>query len=362
MTFSRVSFYHFRNLLDDDVRLGGKTIFLTGNNGQGKTNFLESLYLLCYGTSFRTRKDGELVAIPEKEMSIHGDLKDDENQDMSISLKYARDKKDITVNGKKINDRKELVENIPCILFAHEDMAFIQGGPERKRWFLNQTMTLLNPEAIELVRQYQKVLQLRNACLKTGAVNLLDLYNLQLSQAGLILMRERQKIIEELNVIFSDVYNKVTGFTEPVYIQYHPSWKNAASVEDMVAILEKKREQDREYCITTTGPHRDSFRLLQEGADYLTIASTGQLRLAILVLRIAQALLLSGNARRKPVLLFDDVLLELDLTKKKKIIGFLPDYDQAFFTFLPDEYKSFMALEDVLTLKVADGKFSEVPA
>jgi len=355
MRFSKVQVYRFRNLKDAEILTNAKTIFLNGDNGQGKTNFLEALYILCYGASFRTRQDREIVTIPEHELSVRGLLSGDDRPDIEINVKYQNERKDITVNGKRIADRKDLLSNAPCILFSHEDMSFIIGGPDKKRLFLNQTMALRNPDAVDIIRQYQKVLKLRNACLKEGRSDVLGLYNIQLAQAGMVLMERREHSIRDLDAIYREVYNEIAGIDTPVSVAYHSSWRHVGSVEDAVTLLERKEEKDKEFGTTTSGPHRDSFRLIQGGGDFLSVASTGQIRLSVLVLRIAQSLLLSESTGLNPILLFDDVLLELDPEKKRKIVRFLPEYDQAFFTFLPDECGLFTALEDVMSLTVKGG-------
>ncbi|TFG64586.1 MAG: DNA replication/repair protein RecF, partial [Spirochaetales bacterium] len=181
MRFSKVKVYHFRNLVDAEIEVKAKTIILIGENGQGKTNFLEALYMLCFGSSFRTKRDREIINMQQEEMSLYAELTGEDEEQATVLFKNLKEKKEILLNGKRIVDRKELLENVPCVLFSHEDMTFLLGGPEKRRLFLNQTMTLCRPESLETLRQYQKILRMRNICLKNGTKELTAVYNEQLA-------------------------------------------------------------------------------------------------------------------------------------------------------------------------------------
>ena len=156
MGFRSVQLFNYRNLVDRRIEVNGREIFLVGENGQGKTNFLESVYLLCYGSSFRTRKDKELIEIGEKSMSVRGTSVTDIEND--VQLKVEGGQKQIIFNGKKITDRKQLIQHLPCIIFSHDDIEFVSGPPERRRWFFNQTMSLYNPLFIDILRRYGKII------------------------------------------------------------------------------------------------------------------------------------------------------------------------------------------------------------
>ena len=140
-------------------------------------------------------------------------------------------------------------------------------------------------------------------------------------------------------------------------IRYAPSWRQLWTRDEAVAHLGAFRSRDEALGTTLSGPHRDVFSYLLGERDYCPFGSTGQLRLCALALRIAQARFLTGQSGRRPVLLFDDVLLELDQGKKKAMALQFPAYDQAFFTFLPDEAHSTYATSETLVLKVHAGEF-----
>jgi DNA replication and repair protein RecF len=142
-----------------------------------------------------------------------------------------------------------------------------------------------------------------------------------------------------------------------VRIRYRPSWSNLDTAAAVTGRLAADRAKDLAFGTTTTGPHRDRFSCLVDGRDFTHFASTGQVRLCALALRVAQAQFLAGRTGRKPVLLLDDVLLELDPGRKRAFVDRFPDYEQAFFTFLPGENHLSARSDDALLLTVENGEF-----
>lgn len=341
MGFQTLKPYQFRNLADAEVRFSAPRIFLVGENGQGKSNLLEAVYLLSFGASFRTRRDQELILQGKQEMALHGS-----SEGSSLSLTVSSKNsigKEIRLDGNLLKDRKELVSLFPAIIFCHDDITFASGSPERKRWFFDQTMSLTEPLFIDHLRSYRKILKLRNMALRDGQSELLPVYDRQLASAGLPIQQKRQEAVAELNRSFPDMFAFVSGLEGRMEIEYRPSWRNLNGEEDICEYLKEKRNIDTEMGTTGSGPHRDRFVFLHQGKAFSTIASTGQLRLLSLLLRLGQARFFQQKSGKKPILLLDDVLLELDPSRRERFLHSLPEADQSFFTFLPDrQYLSLM--------------------
>jgi len=162
----------------------------------------------------------------------------------------------------------------------------------------------------------------------------LDVLDKQLIQIGLNIQRTREREIKEFKPIFESLVVEILGLEE-FELKYYPSWKDGDE-EKIKALLKEKREIDRQTKRTNSGPHRDRYLFYSQGKNYADFASTGQTRLLSLALRVAQALFFQKKTGKKPILLLDDVLLELDPGKRAQFIKRLPPYEQAFFTFLPD--------------------------
>ena len=338
----------FRNLTDSETLINAQDVFLIGENGQGKTNFLEAIYFCCYGSSFRGVKDSEMAcnghsnfaAAARLTMPVIGNSCSNRESYTDILLKYEKGKKTILINEKKAEDRKELLSLSPCIVFCHEDMDFVSGTPERRRWFFDQTLSLYDPVYLDDLRRYRQVLKFRNAALKNNSLqnnpaeiaSLLDVLDVQLVMYGIRLMEKRAEAVTLFSEILESLYSKISGINN-ICVQYIPSWKN----DDAAAALAEHRSRDIYAGLSLSGPHRDRYVFSCMGNEFAGKASTGQRRLLALLLRAAQARRFSEMTGKKPMLLLDDVLLELDGKKRQKFISVLPDYNQAFFTFLPEE-------------------------
>ncbi len=357
MGYSSLSTYQYRNLKDQEVSLDAPSIFLVGENGQGKSNFLEVIYLLSYGSSFRTKSDSELVTHGRKEMSVHGAYVREEEDSLpgTVSVRISGKEKSVVLNEKKVADRKELISTMPSIIFTHDDLSVVSGPPDRRRWFFNQTMSLFDPLFIDLLRTYRKILKMRNMALKGSQSHLLEAYDAQLTEHGFELQRRRQELVSEFSELFTPLFAEVSGLGDPLKIEYRPSWRGCESADGAAAILSEKRNQDLEFGTTTSGPHRDRFLFRYRENDFTRIASTGQLRLISLLLRIGQCRYFTAKTERKPVLLLDDVLLELDGRRRERFLAHLPRYEQAFFTFLPDEQYTKLSSGNTLIFRVEDG-------
>ena len=359
MPFLYQTFYNFRNLKNDTLDLSNKEVFFVGENGQGKSNILESLYYAAYGISFRTHTDSQIVKEGQKDFSINSLYQKDENNAVRISIIFENGKKRIEKNSKKIQDRKELINTVPCILFCHDDMRFATGEPEARRFFIDQSLTLYDSMYIDDMRNYKKVLKSRNQVLKNHEYDMLDVYDQQLVQYGIVIQEKRKKAIFMFNEIFGRLFEEVTGI-QGVTINYDPSWKNFfPASQDLLSHLVSRRDQDKLLETTMSGPHRDKINFVKDGNPFVQTASTGQCRLISLILRVAQSVYYTRATSLKPVLLMDDVLLELDPDKRTKITSLLPEYNQLFCTFLPGEpYERYMR-DTTKVYKIEKGEWHE---
>jgi len=367
MPFKRARFASFRNLEDGELGVDAERIFLIGENGQGKTNFLEALYYLCYGASFRGLVDSQIPAAGNPGFGLSGlwsgsgDLPDEE-----ISVRVEGTAKDIRLNGKPLKDRKELVFHNPAVVFCHEDFSFAAGDPERRRFFFDQCAGMLSLAYIDALRSYKRVLKQRNAALKESAHDLLDALDPQFVGYGLRLMTARKALHARFQAEFPALYESVALLGRKVDLTYASSWPQDASIEAILELLGARRESEIILGTTRTGPHRDRWNFASGGELFTEKASTGQLRLVSLILRIIQSRAYadqaakSPSAPRWPVLLLDDVLLELDVGRRRRFLELLPGPGsgaQAFFTFLPEEPWTEYENGATIVYKVSHGRF-----
>lgn len=361
-----LSLYNFRNLQNKTIDLSAKEVFFIGENGQGKSNLLESIYYSAYGASFRTRNDLEIIKAGEAEMRVRAlfntrTATGNEAHTTFISVKERS--KRIERDGKFIRDRKELINTIPCVLYDHDDLDFAQGAPERRRFFLDQCLSMYDAVYIDALRRYKRILKNRNLCLKERESPLLETYDLELAEAGLALQKKRKDVVFAFNRIFADLYEKVSGIPN-VRVRYLPSWRDDAgevSKAFVLAYLKKTAPQERLAGASLSGPHRDRVIFEKDGAPFVRRASLGQTRLLALALRTAQAVFYTSLTARLPLLLMDDVLLELDPEKRQKFISLLPEYDQLFCAFLPGEPFRAYLRRGSATYRIQNGDWRALP-
>ncbi len=354
MSFSSIETVSFRNLADGAVQTDAPSVFVVGDNGQGKTNFLDAVYTLCYGSSFRDAQDADAARLGGQSWSVRGTNPDGSG----CRVSWNGGQKSIREDDKPVHDRKRLVERNPAIVFCHDDMEFARGEPERRRFFFDQTASLVSVGYIDLLRAYRRALKARNVALKERSLDVLDVLDIQVATYGLGLRDERARLAVEFDERFAPRYELVSRLGNRVGVAYRPSWRLDDSVDAVVSRLGQARERELLLGTSLTGPHRDRFLFTDERGDFSDRASTGQLRLLSLTLRIAQAEHYSAVSGRPPILLLDDVLLELDPEKRRRFMENLPVADQTFFTFLPGEPYRDYTQAGTIVYWTDDGRFS----
>jgi DNA replication and repair protein RecF len=240
-------------------------------------------------------------------------------------------------------------------------MEFVAGSPEQRRRFFDQVLSLYDPVYLDDLRCYRRVIKSRNSVLRDYALHkldgnpetLLDALDQQCVLYGARLMEKRETAARLFSGIFEELYREVSGI-EGVNVQYLPSWKsfNEADAADS---LRRRRSAEMAAGISLSGPHRDRYLFTLGDEDFAATASTGQRRLLALLLRVAQARRFSDMTGRKPILLLDDVLLEMDGGKRRRFVAALPAYDQAFYTVLPEEPFQNYQSDDTLVYYVRNG-------
>ena len=348
MRFEKIRISNFRNISSQVVDIDAEDIVLIGDNAQGKTNFLEALYTLCYGSSFKTPNLREAIRHGEQSFLLEATFINDYEERQYVMFSFENGKRNIEIDGKRIQDRKELIYQFPCIVFSHEDIEFLKGEPETRRKFFDQMMSLSNPSFLDDIRLYRNVLAKRNAAIKTQDRSLITLYDGRLAKYGLSIMNERDKAVEEFNSIFPSLFSDVSGGKDDWYIHYQKSF----------SILNDTIDRDIKMQTTTSGIHRDRFSVRDGNGIFNQTGSTGQLRLCSLIFRIVESKVFENSTEKKPVLLFDDVLLELDDRKRSIFLDHVDSYSQAFFTFLPREKYFNENHRKPLCYNVVDGKYS----
>ncbi|UPA13279.1 DNA replication/repair protein RecF [Borrelia turicatae] len=332
----KVEFFNFKNIENRVINFDFNNIYFCGENGSGKTNILDAIYCLAFASSFLVRTDRELITYGKTEFYLKC-FYNTEGKAGEIGLSLRNGKKEIKVNNSIVKDRKNLILNIPSVIFSNYDTDFIIGAPAKKRWFFDQAISLVSLSYLDSLRKYRKILQQRNLILRQGNKDLLKVYNETFVDFAFEITKMRENFIKHFYEFFKYYYSFIFDVSYSLEIKYLPSVKCSKRDEFLQTLLLK--EQDELYSESTLiGPHRDLYEILSGERVFTHHSSTGQIRALALIYRLIQVIMFNKQFGIAPILLFDDVFLELDSMRRKRIFDILPKDSQCFFTFLDDCY------------------------
>lgn len=354
------NFRNFKNL-EFSFKEQEKHIIIKSPNGTGKTNFLELLYYFTYLKSFRNVSDYELINKEEDYFSISINYDNDEDND--ISVKYINKSKGIIYNNKKIKKYSEIFGKYCSVIFSSDDMLIIKGAPNYKRKFFDMFFSIIDIEYFYSIKNYNHLLKQKNALLKEKSFNkkLLEIYNYQLAQYINIIQQKRDKFIKITSKEFNDKYMEIGDYKYNAKILYYPCINaKECSQEFFFNFLMECSKKELDIGFSFYGIHKDNYQFLLNNINFNNYASFGQARLASLIMKIIQADNYKKYNNISPILLFDDVILELDNYRKKKFISKMFDYKQLFITISDDTLLNIFEKNSYLSiLEIIDGKIQK---
>lgn len=342
MFISKLKLINFRNYGSLDIILHDKLNIFIGNNAQGKTNILESLYVAGFGKSFRTNKDKELIRMNKNMAYIKAEGKKRYGE-VSIELRLWNNRnKEIKTNGISLTKLSELLGNINVVIFSPEDLKLIKGGPSERRRFIDREISHVNKSYYYNIMSYNKVLVQRNNLLKNIAYNkkllkTIDIWNEKLIEYGTQVILKRIEFTKKLGVLSRLMHRSITEGKEDLEIKYlsnikiDKKFKNEEISESFRTKLEKKIDNDIKRGFTTVGPHKDDLGIYIDDNDIRVFGSQGQQRTAALSLKLSEIEIIKGEVGEYPILLLDDVMSELDINRQKFLIKSLRNV-QTFIT------------------------------
>lgn len=322
MYIESVELKNFRNYQELHMDFHKGTNVLYGDNAQGKTNVLESLYLCGTTKSHKGSRDREMIRFGEEEAHVKLQVK---KQDVSyrIDMHLKKNKsKGVAVNGIPIHKASELFGILHVVFFSPEDLNLIKEGPAARRRFIDLELCQLNRLYVHSLIQYNKVVLQRNKLLKDLVFRpqeeeTLDVWDMQLARYGKEVVKYRREFVRELNTLIADIHKNLSGGLETLEIQYEPNVDEDAFEKE----LARSRAQDIKQKTTLTGPHRDDLSFLINGVDIRKFGSQGQQRTAALSLKLSEIDLVKRVSGEEPVLLLDDVLSELDGSRQNQLLS-----------------------------------------
>ncbi|MGL5439482.1 MAG: DNA replication/repair protein RecF [Filifactoraceae bacterium] len=311
----------FRNYGLESVRFSKGINIIVGDNGQGKTNLLEAIYLLSMARSFRTLRDKEMIGFSKGSFEVAGQIVSND-RDYKIQLRVGHElKKAIKVNEVPISSLDELLGIFNVVVFSPEDLNLVKGSPKERRSFLDRGIAQIKPSYYNLLRDYHKVLLQRNAYLKQGAVDeaLLEVYDENLSRFGFKISTIRADFVDKVSQISREYHKEISSNREELSILYDKNIK-ANSMDEYFMILKKYRREDIFRGASSKGIHRDDLSLTINNMELRDYGSQGQKRSAAIAMKLSEIELIFRERQEYPVVLLDDIFSELDQNRQKRLL------------------------------------------
>lgn len=336
MQIERLNLHNYRNIENLSLTFDNNVTIFYGNNGQGKTNIVESIYYLAKVTSFRTNAYKELIKDGKDETTIEGEIK--------FTKQLKKQKIILTKEGKAcfINDFatmkiSEYLSSMNAVCFSPEDVVLFKDSPRERRYFLDSELSSLFPVYVKQLILFKKVLEQRNDLLKNKNIDkfLLEVIDDKLVEASYDIFIRRKWLIKKINEIVNLINEKITGKKDNIRIVYKTFLYEENKDEYLKKakeILQNNFEKDYNYQFSNIGIHKDDFKTFLNNKAIDIYASQGQQRLMALLLKLALVEIIKKVNKEEPIIILDDAFSELDNSKKRALFNYIHDKQQVFIT------------------------------
>lgn len=325
MVIKNLTLHNFRNYTDEYFEFSSGLNVLSGRNAQGKTNCAEAVFYLCTGASLRIRHDRQLIRRETDGARISARVQTRFGE-VELTACIYENRRELYVNGNKVSNTADFVGNMTSVFFSPGELRLIQDGPDERRRFLNLSISQTSREYCTSLSRYQRILDQRNNLLKERdsalVLETLPVWDEQLAAYAARIIRHRRAFLARLSPLAGDVHGYLTDGAEQLCLEmdgvYPEDEEEIARV--LLGRFSCSHERDLRLGFTSVGPHRDDIRISIDGADARGYCSQGQARTAALSLKLAETEIFRELTGEAPVLILDDVLSELDLPRRKKLL------------------------------------------
>ena len=333
MLIKRIGLKNFRNHQSLSFEFTDHLNILTGLNAVGKTNIVEAIYYLSLGRSFRTSEDVDLIKKNHERAEIDATILEGELT-RKIKIIITKTGRMVMINGKNISKLSELSKCVNVILFQPKDVMLFSGPPRDRRNFLDIAISKKSSIYLDYISRYDKVLKERNDLLKMDKVDqtLLDVTTELMVKLSGSIISYRQMYVKDINDILNKITRALTGEKGKFELKYYPFVPYDADYqENAKKAFKRAEESDFKHKQTSIGIHREDISISLNGRDIATFGSQGENRIAALALKLSPYFLIEDRDK-KPIIVLDDVMSELDNANQERLIKFLRKFDQVFIT------------------------------
>jgi DNA replication and repair protein RecF len=357
----------FRNVREARIVPSARATVLVGPNGQGKTNLLEALFLLCTLRPLRATRLAELVRFGAERARVEGDFEGPGGA-RQVAVEIGAEGRTAFLDGKPLATYDRLdafFEGRAAVCFSPDDLLLVKGGPDQRRRFLDRAAFNRWPAVLAEAREYLRALRARNAALRNAAPDVEESFREPLVRAGARLVTRREALVAELAPRVAAAFSEISG---PGGAEARLAYRPAAGVPPhgteteiaarLAEALALRVDRDRDKGYTSAGPHMDDLTLALGGRGVRLYGSQGQQRALVLALKIAEIENLRDRLGRPPLLLLDDVSSELDPEKNGHLLRHLAELPgQAFLTTTDRRLLEASAGDGAVFYRVRDGTF-----
>ena len=377
MRIKSLKLLYFRNYLSTNIDVHPSLNVLVGNNANGKTNIIESIFCLALGKSYRTKSDSECIMFGEAATAMSCVVnKNDKNLDIMLGINNKG--KSAKIAGIKKTKLTDFVGELNVVLFSPEDLQLVKGSPALRREFINREFYQYSRIYHKYYLMYQHLLKQRNSYLKDMRKNpkdemslaYLDTLTSQLAKVAIYITKERVSFIQEISKLTYQNMLNISDGQETLKIRYRSSVLDALNITDindasftednLTKVMMKKSFDDIMRGSTKVGPHQDELEFYINDLDAKLYASQGQQRSIVLSLKLAEINYLKSKTGTYPVLLLDDVLSELDKNRQLKLLDAINENVQTFITTPSISDIKEDLLEKAKVFKIENGNISEI--
>lgn len=338
MKIQNLNLKNFRNYNKLDISFNDKLNIIIGNNAQGKTNILEAIYYLSITKPISINNDKSII-MRDKEGTSISTVVVDKNSSNKLTVNVTNNGKKLLINSNEIKKHSDFIGKLKVILFTPDSLGIIKEGPGNRRRFLNIEISQLYVRYINILNEFNVILKQRNEYLKIireGNYNkeYMNILNEKFVSLSIDIYKYRKKFIDLLNRYIGSIFKDISSY-EGLSLRYITNI-DLSDMNNIEKVLMEKIDAgfNREviYGSTLIGPHRDDFSFILEDNDLLLYGSQGQLKMAVLALKLAEIEVFKDICGENPVILLDDLFSELDINKRNKVINYLNKDMQTIIT------------------------------
>jgi DNA replication and repair protein RecF len=355
---SQVAFNNLRNLSEQNIDFAPGFNVIWGQNGQGKTNIVEAIYLLSTTKSFRTSTLSDITKFGQSSTQIIGNVSSNIGE-YELKFILEKEKKQVFINGNRENILSNYVGKLVAVVFSPSDLEIIRDGPAGRRKVIDKHLADISPGVVDNLINFSRALRSKSLIIKEGGADTqIEAWNSIMAREGVKITRKREELIREIEAEINGIYSNFAAADGEIALSYDGDFKNLSEEEALVSLnLAISRERARG--IPLIGPQRDDFIITVNNHDAKSFCSQGQTRSIVIAMKLALLNILEARLKERPLVILDDVDSELDRGRSSRLFEFVKATSGQIFitgTRAPEE---FLDAKNVTSIRVENGSIKQ---